>query len=102
MSEINKLIESLKSSGPSMNEHGIPVGRIPNYKESWAAAFMLETYIYRLEKEKEACAKLSEAIQEYVEEVKKYWPNYMVIDSSYTKIKEATENYDKSTTYGNE
>lgn len=64
MSEIDKLVENLKSSGPSFNEDGVPVGRFPNYKESWAAAFIIEQLQYRLEQEKALCNEAVEMLKD--------------------------------------
>ena len=88
MSEINKLVENLKSSGPSFNEDGIPVGRFPNYKESWAAAFIIEQLQYRLEENKLICVMAVELLKDST--------GIMKLRQNQEKIKEVIEKYEKS------
>jgi hypothetical protein len=88
MSEIKKLVESLKSSGPSFNEDGVPVGKFPNYKESWAAAFIIEQLQYRLEEEKELCNKAVEMLKDSTGLIK--------LRQNQEKIKEVIGKYEKA------
>jgi len=88
MSEIKKLVESLKSAGPSFNEDGVPIGTFPNYKESWAAAFIIEQLQRSLEEEKQISGEAIEILQDLT--------GLMELRENQEKIKEVIKKHEKA------